>query len=98
MAREFLPRRAIVSNLTVWDTYGKLVGLNRTPPEIKKHLNTLRGAGVYVVYASMEESAVSRLPGERMLVKDGEGEFTMAVSSSQTAPPGKRPVTFTCSH
>ena len=95
MAREFC-QRAIVSNLTAWDTYGKLVGLNRTPPEIKKNLNALRGAGAYVVYASMEESAVSRLPGERMLVKDGEGEFTMAVSSSQTAPPGKRAVTFTC--
>ena len=51
---------------------------------------------LYVVYASMEEAAVSRLPGERMLVKDREGEFTMAVSSSQTAPPGKRAVTFTC--
>ncbi len=88
-------RKAIVSNLTVWDTYGKLVGLNRTPPEIKKQMNTLRGTGACVVYASMEESAVSRLPGERMLVKDGEGEFSMAVSSSQTAPPGKRAVTFT---
>lgn len=30
----------IVSNLTIWDTYGKLVGLNRTPPEIKKQLNS----------------------------------------------------------
>ena len=89
-------KKAIVSNLTAWDTYGKLVGLNRTPPEIKKNLNALRGAGVYVVYASMEESAVSSLPGERMLVKDSEGEFTVAVSSSQTAPPGKRAVTFTC--
>ena len=37
----------------MWDTYGKLVGLNRTPSEIKKHLNTLRGVGIYVVYASM---------------------------------------------
>ena len=88
-------KKAIVSNLTVWDTYGKLVGLNRTPPEIKKHLNTLRGTGAYIVYASMDESAVSRLPGERMLVKDAEGEFTFAVASSQTAPPGKRAVTFT---
>jgi prolycopene isomerase len=89
-------KRAIVSNLTAWDTYGKLVGLNRTPPEIKKNLKELRGAGVYVVYASMEEPAVSRLPGERMLVKDSDGEFTVAVSSSQTAPSGKRAVTFTC--
>lgn len=87
-------RKAIFSNLTVWDTYGKLVGLNRTPPEIKKQLSTLRGRGAYLVYASIEESAVARLPSERMLVKDGEGEFTMAISSSQTAPAGTRSVTF----
>lgn len=86
--------RAIVSNLTIWDTYGKLVGLNRTPPEIKKRLNTLQGKGAYLVYASIEESAVARLPSERMLVKDSAGEFTLAVSSSQTAPVGKRAVTF----
>lgn len=30
-----------------------------------------------------------------MLIKDSEGEFTMAVSSSSIAPPGKRGVTFT---
>jgi phytoene dehydrogenase-like protein len=88
-------KKAIVSNLTVWDTYGKLVGLNRTPPEIKKHLNALHGAGVYVVYASIEESAVSRLPSERMLVKDNEGEFTLAIATHQTAPTGKRAVTLT---
>jgi phytoene dehydrogenase-like protein len=44
----------------------------------------------------MEEAAVSRLPGERMLVKDSEGEFTMAVAAAQSAPRGKRAVTFTC--
>jgi phytoene dehydrogenase-like protein len=80
--------RKIVSNLTVWDTYGKLVGLNRTPAEIKKRLNSLEGMGVYVVYASIEEPAVARLPGERMLVEDGFGEFTLAVSD-------RRAVTFT---
>ena len=90
-----LARKAIVSNMTVWDTYGKLVGLNRTPPEIKKQLNTLRGTGVYVVYAAIEESAITRLPGERMLIEDSEGEFTMAISSSSNAPEGKRAVTFT---
>jgi len=90
-----LARKAIVSNMTVWDTYGKLVGLNRTPPEIKKQLNTLRGTGVYVVYAAIEEPAIARLPAERMLVQDTEGEFTMAISSSSSAPEGKRAVTFT---
>ena len=73
--------KAIVSNLTIWDTYGKLVGLNRTPPEIKKHLNSLHGTGVYVVYASIGASASSRLPSQRMLVKDAEGEFTLAISN-----------------
>ena len=88
-------KRAIVSNLTVWDTYGKLVGLNRTTPEIKKQLSALQGTGVYVVYASIEESAVGRLPSERLLVKDSEGEFTLAIVTHQTAPQGKRAVTMT---
>ena len=88
-------KKAIVSNLTIWDTYGKLVGLNRTPGEIKKHLSTLHGAGVYVVYAGMDESAVARLPAELMRVEDSEGEFTMAISSRGMTPPGKRAVTFT---
>lgn len=87
-------RKAIVSNLTIWDTYGKLVGLNRTPSEVKKQLNTLRGTGVYVVYASMEEAAVARLPAERMRVEDSEGEFTLAIATSGIAPAGKRAVTF----
>ena len=88
-------KKAIVSNLTIWDTYGKLVGLNRTPAEIKKQLSMLHGSGVYVVYAGIEEAAVARLPAERMRVEDGEGEFTLAISSSGVAPEGKRGVTFT---
>src|SRR5690349_6476769 len=86
--------KAIVSNLTIWDTYGKLVGLNRTSSEIKKDLSTLTGKGIYVIYAGIEAPAVARLPGERMRVEDDEGEFTLAISSG-TAPPGKRAVTFT---
>ena len=87
-----LARKAIISNLTIWDTYGKLVGLNRTPPEIKKQLNALHGTGVYVVYASIEEAAVARLPSERLLVTDDEGEFTLAIGSHRD---GKRAVTMT---
>lgn len=60
--------KAIVSNLTIWDTYGKLVGLNRTPPEIKKLLNTLHGSGAYIVYTTIEDAAIARLPSERLLV------------------------------
>jgi phytoene dehydrogenase-like protein len=79
--------KKIVSNLTIWDTYGKLVGLNRTPPEIKRQLNRLQGSGAYVVYATIEEPAIARLPGERLLVVPAPGseddhsftEFTLAI-------------------
>src|ERR1700754_2610304 len=79
--------KTIISNLTIWDTYGKLVGLNRTPSEIKKQLNTLSGTGAYVVYATIEQPAVQRLPSERMLVAtapsdaddDWFSEITLAV-------------------
>ena len=85
--------KAIVSNLTIWDTYGKLIGLNRTPAEIKKQLSALQGTGVYVVYAAMEESAMRRLPAPVMRVEDDEGEFTLAISAKGIE--GKRAVTFT---
>ena len=85
-----IARKAIVSNLTVWDTYGKLIGLNRTPLETKKLLKTLQGQGAYVVYASLEESALARLPGERFTV----AEFTVAVSPAGSGPAGKRAVTI----
>lgn len=86
-----IARKAIVSNLTVWDTYGKLIGLNRTPLETKKLLKTLRGRGAYLVYASLEESAVARLPGERFVVE----EFTVAIAPAGSGPSGKRAVTIT---
>ncbi len=89
-----LASKAIVSNLTIWDTYGKLVGLNRTPPDIKKRLNMLEGRGVYVIYAVMEAAAVTRLPALRMRVEDRDGEFSMAVSELAAAD-GKHTVTFT---
>lgn len=85
-----MARKAIVSNLTVWDTYGKLIGLARTPLETKKLLKTLQGLGAYVVYASLEESALARLPGERFTV----GEFTVSISPAGSGPPGKRAVTI----
>src|SRR5262249_17737384 len=61
-------RKAVISNLTIWDTYGKLAGLNRTPSEIRKEINALQGSGAYVVYATIEEGAIARLPSERLLV------------------------------
>lgn len=88
-----IARKAIVSNLTIWDTYGKLIGLNRTPLETKKLLKTLQGSGAYVVYASIEESAIARLPGEHFRIA-GETDFTVAISPAGSAPDGKRAVTF----
>src|SRR4030095_14207546 len=63
-----LATRAVISNMTIWDTYGKLIGLNRTPPEIKKHLATLNSTGAYLIYASLEADSLRRLPGKRFLV------------------------------
>ena len=59
--------RAIVSNLTVWDTYGKLAGLNRTPLEIRKRLGLLRGWGAYLLYLGVDEDAIQRLPANQIL-------------------------------
>jgi phytoene dehydrogenase-like protein len=84
-------QQAIVSNLTIWDTYGKLIGLNRTPLETKKLLKTLQGRGAYLVFASLEESALARLPGEHFTV----AEFTVAIGPAGSAPSGTRAVTIT---
>jgi phytoene dehydrogenase-like protein len=79
-------RRAIVSNLTIWDTY-KLVGLNRTPLEVKKLLSAAQGSGAFVVYTTIAEAAIARLPGERLLAlsvtnEEEFSEFTLAIHGS----------------
>lgn len=97
--------RAIVSNLTVWDTYGKLVGLNRTPLEIRKQLSALTSWGVYLLYIGMDEAAASRLPNSRILAltdwqeQDYDPEtsqfmFAAAAADDPRAPEGKRAVTI----
>jgi len=97
--------KAIVSNLTVWDTYGKLVGLNRTPAEIRKQLNGLRGWGAYLLYLSLDESAAQHLVSDHVLaLTRWQNEEDYDASSSQflfaaapvwdaRAPLGKRAVT-----
>src|SRR5689334_14492278 len=89
-------KKAIVSNLTIWDTYGKLVSLNRTPPEIKKQLNSLHGSGAYVVYATIEAAAIARLPSERLLVTTNSAAQAGASALPNSAPskpnaPGPQP-------
>jgi len=97
--------KAIVSNLTVWDTYGKLIGLNRTPPQIRKRLGQLRSWGVYLLYLGLNEAAASRIPGDRILALTGWQEqesynpetsqfvFAAAPAGDPRAPEGKRAVT-----
>jgi C-3',4' desaturase CrtD len=63
-------RRSVVSNLTVWDTYGKLVGAARTPPPLRARLKTLRGWGAYQIFVSLEEEAARRLPAAHVLALD----------------------------
>ena len=59
--------RAVISNMTIWDTYGKLIGLNRTPSDLKKKMARLNSNGAYLIYASVESSAIEHLPAKRFL-------------------------------
>lgn len=97
--------KAIVSNLTVWDTYGKLVGLNRTPTEVRKQINSLRGWGAYLLYVGVDEDAATSLGANHLLAvtdwQDGQeydpetGQlfFAAAPAWDARAPEGKRAVT-----
>jgi C-3',4' desaturase CrtD len=97
--------RAVVSNLTVWDTYGKLVGAERTPPEVRARLKQLRGWGAYQIFLSADEEAARRLPADHVLALTDwqEGEefdparslfmYGSAPSWDARAPEGKRAVT-----
>jgi len=98
-------RKAIISNLTLWDTYGKLVGLNRTPAEIRKELNSLRSWGAYLLYLGMDQDSDSPVDSSHVLALmdwqdrqdyDAEGSqlfFAPAPSWDRRAPEGKRAVT-----
>lgn len=97
--------RGIVSNLTVWDTYGKLIGLNRTPTGLRKHLNALRGWGAYLLYLGMDEDAAASLAPEHVLMltdwqlnqeydpETSQLLFAAAPSWDRRAPEEKRAVT-----
>ena len=70
--------RAVVSNLTVWDTYGKLVGADRTPAEVRALLKRLRGRGAYQIFLSLDEEAARRLPSDKLLaVADWRGDLSL---------------------
>jgi C-3',4' desaturase CrtD len=98
-------RRAVVSNLTVWDTYGKLVGAGRTPDAVRAPLKSLRGWGAYQIFLSLDEEAARRLPAEHVLTVTGRQDdetfdperallmLSAAPSWDSRAPAGKRAAT-----
>ncbi len=106
LSGETLPAtRAVVSNLTVWDTYGKLVGLDRTPLEIKKRLKSHTGWGAYLLFLGIGEAQAQRLPCDHVIavVDLQEGQiydptesqltFAMAPSWDPRGPQGMRAAT-----
>ncbi|HEX8558599.1 MAG TPA: NAD(P)/FAD-dependent oxidoreductase [Pyrinomonadaceae bacterium] len=101
--------RAVVSNLTVWDTFGKLVGAERTPAPLRARLKQLRGRGVYQIFLSIEEETARRLPAEHVLAlpdaggaepyDDDAGSAVFMLGSAPAwdarAPVGRRAATLT---
>lgn len=97
--------KAIVSNLTIWDTYGKLIGFNHTPSAIRKTLHNLRTWGVYLLYLGMNEAAASRIPNNHILavtdwqrhenhdLEPAQFMFAAAPLGDNRAPDGNRAVT-----
>ncbi len=97
--------KAIISNLTLWDSYGKLIGLNRTPAEIRRQLSRLRSWGAYLLYLGIDEDAAASLVSDHLLVlsdwqEDQEYDpetqqlvIAVAPNWDPRAPSGKRAVT-----
>lgn len=91
--------RAIISNLTVWDTFGKLVGRSNTPRDVLESSKTLQSSGAYLLYLGMDEAAAQRLPADHLLAVTAEqataSPFMFAATPNwdRRAPKGKRAVT-----
>lgn len=94
--------RAVISNLTVWDTFGKLVGLNRTPLEIRRGLGRSKGWGAYLLHLGIDESTAASLPANRILALsssasefDPESQLMFSAASAwdRRAPSGSRSAT-----
>lgn len=96
-----IAKHAIISNLTIWDTYGKLVGPNRTPRDIAAELKKLTAWGAYLIFLAIDEGAIERLPAPRTLLVcdsdveeyDPENQQLMLNLASAGAPEGKRALT-----
>lgn len=68
--------QAIVGNLTIWDTYGKLIGPARTPSQISSALKGMSGLGTYQMFLTLAEPAVAALPADRILILTDAPEDT----------------------
>ncbi len=98
-----IARRAIVSNLTIWDTYGKLIGPGRTPREVATQLKKLTAWGAYQMFLGIDEAAIDALPGPRAILtfEPDRGAYdperdSLALNLITTvgkAPAGKRALT-----
>jgi phytoene dehydrogenase-like protein len=97
--------RAVISNLTVWDTYGKLIGLSRTPPGMSAQLKHLSAWGSYLLFLGLDQPAAVRLKCDRLLVltdwqadqvygpEQAQFVFAAAPDWDSRAPEGRRAVT-----
>ena len=97
--------RAVVSNLTVWDTYGKLVGLDRTPLELKKSMGGLSAWGAYLLFLGIREEQAQKLPSDHFIAitdlqeeqiydpTTGQLTFALAPVWDPRAPQGSRAAT-----
>ncbi|HEX5709084.1 MAG TPA: FAD-dependent oxidoreductase [Pyrinomonadaceae bacterium] len=97
--------RAVLSNLTAWDTYGKLVGHTRTPADMRARLKSLRGWGAYLLLLGLEEEGAQRLPAANVLALTDWNEgaefdaeeslftFSTAPDWDARAPEGQRAAT-----
>ncbi|HEY0323515.1 MAG TPA: NAD(P)/FAD-dependent oxidoreductase [Pyrinomonadaceae bacterium] len=97
--------RAVISNLTAWDTYGKLVGSGHTPESVRRRIKSLRGWGAYLLYLGLDEAATASLPADHILAltdwqegsaytpEETQFMFGVAPDWDRRAPVGKRAVT-----
>jgi C-3',4' desaturase CrtD len=97
--------RAVISNLTVWDTYGKLVGSSHTPESVRRRIKNLHGWGAYLLYLGLDEEVAAKLPAEHILAltdwqtgaaytpEETQFMFGVAPAWDARAPAGKRAVT-----
>jgi phytoene dehydrogenase-like protein len=64
---QVITTRAIISNLTIWDTYGKLIGPARTPRDISSRLKDLRAWGAYQMYLTLNDSIAASIPSRPVM-------------------------------